>query len=105
MELTRRHYGELIRAALNKRPGWVPLGPLERARRGRKLAVYRRANVLADLERSGLLSITAGKETGTIRLTDAGKAAILDMPDDIGADIYPLPVDITQAKASIRSGA
>jgi hypothetical protein len=100
MDLTHRHYGELIKAALAKRPGWVPLGPLDAARRGRQLMTYHRANYLADLERAGLITCTAakGKETATIRLTDQGKTAIRVMPDDLQAEFFPLPVDIAAAK-------
>jgi len=103
MDLTRYHYKELIRLALNKRAGWVPLGPLSAARRGRKLLTYHRANELADLEKAGLVSIVPGKnDTGTIRLTEAGRAAILAMPDDLHVELYPLPVDIAAAKAKLR---
>lgn len=100
--LDRRHYGELIRAALNKREGWIPFGPLEVARR-RPLKSYDRANKVADLERAGLITCTATKkrDKAKIALTEAGKAAILAMPDDIGADLYPLPIDIKEAKEKV----
>src|SRR5262249_15475637 len=103
MELTARHYGELIRCVLNKRAGWVPLGPLMAARR-KKLLTYPRANLLADLESAGLVLITPGKkDTGIILLTDAGKNAIRAMPDDLGADWWPLPIDIRAAKVKVGS--
>jgi site-specific recombinase XerD len=102
--LTDIHYDELIKAALNKRAGWVYLGPVETARRGVKLNTYGRANDLADLEQAGLILLTPSKDgqKATITLTEAGKAAIQAMPDDIGADFYPLPVDIAAAKARVQ---
>lgn len=104
MDLSDRHYGELIRIALNKRVGWVPLGPLNAARHGRRLLTYHRANYLADLESAGLVSIEPSNnktDTGTVRLTEAGKNAIRAMPDDLGVELWPLPNDIRAAKAKI----
>src|SRR5260370_40122601 len=114
MDLTASHYAELIGLALNKRAGWVPLGPLNAARRGRKLLTYHWANELADLERAGLVLIEPGKnptptgtrgagDTGTIRLTQAGRAAIISIPDDLHVELYPLPADIAKAKPKITA--
>ena len=104
MKLTRYHYTQLIALILNKRAGWVSLGALNAARRQPLLTHYHRANELADLEKAGLVSIEPGKnDTGIILLTDAGRAAILSMPDDIGSRAYPLPVDIAKAKAKLRT--
>jgi hypothetical protein len=96
-------YRELIRATLNTRPGRVQLGPLEAARSGRQLLTYSRANTLAGLEVDGLVTLAAGKDRkmATIRLTEAGRAVILAMPDDVGAEYFPRPVDIAKAKAKL----
>lgn len=104
MDLDKQHYVELISTALNERPGWVPLGPLEAARRGRKLLTYHRANVLADLERGGLIALTPGKSgrIATIRLTEAGRQTIRVMPDDLNADWFPLARDIAKAKERVK---
>lgn len=55
------------------------------------------------LQRAGLMTLTAAKsgETATIRLTEAGKQAIRDMPDDLHAEWFPLPIDIAEAKAKV----
>ena len=101
VNLTNRHFVELIKAALNDRPGWVPLGLLEAARRRVLHGPYSRPNILADLEHDGLITLTPGKSTATIRLTDKGKQAIRTMPDDLHEDWFPLPIDITQVKAKL----
>jgi len=101
MNLTAHHYRELIKAALNERPGWVPLGPMEAAKRRKLTGPYSRPNILADLERDGLITLTNGKNTATIRLTEAGQQAIQAMPDDLHADWFPLPADIAKAKARL----
>lgn len=78
---------ELVWRALSKRPGWVYSGPLEAART-RKLTTYLTANHLAELERRGLVSLTLSKskERYTVRLTEAGRAAVLAMPEDFFAE-------------------
>ncbi|MEP7286949.1 MAG: hypothetical protein ABI947_14425 [Chloroflexota bacterium] len=99
--LTHRHYSELIRAAMNDWPGWVPLGPMEGVPRRKLTEPYSRPNILADLEKAGLVSLTLGKNnrTATIRLTTAGIEAICTMPDKLPGDhFFPLPQDITAAK-------
>jgi hypothetical protein len=79
------HYAELVKAALNARPGWVPLGPLDAARRGWKQFTYPRANYLADLERVGLIICAPSRsgKTAAIRLTLACRQTITDMPDNL----------------------
>ena len=106
MNLTNEHYRELIKAATARRLGWVPAGPLHAARY-KQLLTYRRANVLAALEKAGLVTLTETKsqETATIRLTEAGKQAIRDMPDDLHAEWFPLPIDIAEAKAKVSKNA
>lgn len=102
MELNKRLYRELVSIALNNRAGWVPIGPLEAARR-RKLRTYDRSNRLVELEQGGLITLTVSKtgETATIRLNEAGKEAIRAMPDDVGANLFPLPQDIARAKQRV----
>lgn len=81
--LTISAWHELVWRALSKRAGWVYAQPLVAART-RKLTTYRVANDLAELERHGLVSLTLSKskERYTVRLTEAGRAAVLAMPED-----------------------
>jgi len=47
-------------------------------------------------------TVSRGKVYHTHKLTRAGIEAILSLPDDLQADLYPLPSDIAKAKEIIR---
>ena len=54
------------------------------------------------LDRAGLTEVVSeGKVYHTHRLTSAGKTAVLNLPDDLQADFFPLPQDIAKAKAIV----
>ena len=46
--------------------------------------------------------VSKGEIYHTHKLTQAGIKAILNMPDDLQADMFPLPQDIAKAKEIVR---
>lgn len=110
LSLTNRHYSHLVKGALSqKRRPWIYRGPMDGARNhklksGTITAMV--ANELAELEKAGLVYLKLDATRGSryfIHLTDAGKLAVLKMPDKLdGAQFYPLPCDIREAKAALK---
>ena len=69
------------------------------ALKGGKARAHWRHGKFNELDRAGLTEVvSAGEIYHTHKLTQAGIAAILNMPDDLQADIFPLPQDIAKAK-------
>lgn len=101
--LTNRDYGELINLALLRRPGWIPAGPVDAAKR-RPLYTYQRANTIAKLIQAGYVDATRGQggDMYSLRLTEAGKNVIRAMPDELlREEWFPLACDIAEAKARL----
>ena len=103
--LTHSDYVQLVGLALSNRAGWIPTAPFEAAMR-KPLRSYTRANDVANLCKRGLIDCkpSKGGQTTSIRLTDLGKQTVIAMPDELpGEHFYPLPGDIAQAKAKLKS--
>lgn len=73
------------------------------ALKGGKARAHWRHGKFNALDRAGLTEVVSkGEIYHTHKLTAAGIEAILAMPDDLEADMYPLPQDIAEAKAIVR---
>jgi hypothetical protein len=83
MTLTSEETGALV---------WIAL------KNGKARAHWRHGKFNA-LDQKGLTEvIRKGEIFHTHKLTQAGILAVLALPDDLGADFYPLPRDIAKAK-------
>ena len=106
--LSHAEYGKLVSVAINAGKSWATGSAVQRGRR-HELRYYPKINELVALERAGLIRFHETTQDGKpakkwrMELTDAGRALIEAMPPDIGADSYPLPVDIQAAKDAVKA--
>lgn len=69
------------------------------ALKGGKARAHYNHGKFNELDRKGLTEVVSkGEIYYTHKLTPAGIEAILNMPDDLQADMFPLPQDIAKAK-------
>ncbi len=69
------------------------------ALKGGKARAHWNHGVFNTLDQKGLTEVVSkGKIYHTHKLTTAGIEAILNMPDNLQADFFPLPQDIAKAK-------
>ena len=69
------------------------------ALKGGKARAHWRHGKFNELDRKGFAEvISKGEIYHTHKLTQAGIDAILNMPDDLQCDFFPLPQDIAKAK-------
>lgn len=73
------------------------------ALKGGKARAHWNHGAFKRLDEAGLSeTIKRGQIYHTHKLTLAGIQAILALPDDLEADLYPLPSDIAEAKEIVR---
>ena len=72
------------------------------ALKGGKARAHYNHGKFNELDQMGLTEVVSkGAIYHTHKLTPAGIEAVLNMPDDLQADFYPLPHDIAKAKAIV----
>jgi hypothetical protein len=69
------------------------------ALKGGKARAHWRHGKFNALDKAGLTEVVSkGEIYTTHKLTPAGIEAVLNMPDDLEVDLFPLPIDIARAK-------
>jgi hypothetical protein len=81
--------------AFSRQANWIPASVVAEAR------LHHPDKMVFQLEKAGLVSFTPSMSGYDVRLTEAGKQVIRDMPDDIRAEQFPLHEDIARAKARV----